>query len=148
MCIRATYAGSIEVKATSLRNLDEETHLSKEDLRATGEAVCASGKVDVIGKVGVTALKRIKGHVDDELLWKCSRCLVGTMVVFSNSEAIMDCLNSWGLGDIKVKHIGGYQYLIEIRDIELFKMLEDLQWSRKFSSMYSLGQRLLNRKSE
>ncbi|KAK8570743.1 hypothetical protein V6N13_103147 [Hibiscus sabdariffa] len=41
----------------------------------------------------------------------------------------MDRLNSWGLGDIKVKHIGGYQYLIEIRDIELFKMLEDLQWS-------------------
>ncbi|KAK8663666.1 hypothetical protein V6N13_083474 [Hibiscus sabdariffa] len=34
-----------------------------------------------------------------------------------------------GVGDIKVKHIDDYQYLIEIRDMELFKMLEDLQWS-------------------
>ncbi|KAK8631691.1 hypothetical protein V6N13_028473 [Hibiscus sabdariffa] len=73
--------------------------------------------------------KRIKGHVDDELLWNYSQCLVGTMGVFSNSEAIMTRLHSWGLGDIKVKHIGGYQYLITINDKELFKMLEDLNWS-------------------
>ncbi|KAK8661492.1 hypothetical protein V6N13_091094 [Hibiscus sabdariffa] len=77
----------------------------------------------------VDKFKRIKGHVDDEQLWNCSHCLVGTMAVFSNSRAIMDRLNSWGLGDIKVKHIGGYQYLIEIKDNELFKMLEDLHWS-------------------
>ncbi|KAL4303527.1 hypothetical protein GQ457_10G010910 [Hibiscus cannabinus] len=77
----------------------------------------------------VDKIKRIKGHVDDEQLWKCSHCLVGTMAVFSNSGAIMDRLNSWGLGEIKVKHIGGYQYLIEIKDNELFKMLEDLHWS-------------------
>ncbi|KAK8516634.1 hypothetical protein V6N13_080727 [Hibiscus sabdariffa] len=78
-----------------MRNLDEATHLSKEDLSAWGEAMCAFGKV-----------------------------VVGTMVVFSNLEVMMDPLNSWGLEDIKVKHIGGYQYLTEIRDMELSRCLK------------------------
>ncbi|KAK8619441.1 hypothetical protein V6N13_133401 [Hibiscus sabdariffa] len=51
------------------------------------------------------------------------------MAAFTGTESIMDRLNSWGMDDVKVKNLGGFQYVIEIKDKDLFRMLEDLKWS-------------------
>ncbi|KAK8617256.1 hypothetical protein V6N13_080174 [Hibiscus sabdariffa] len=73
--------------------------------------------------------KRIQGHVVDEELWELKRSLVGVMGTVCKTSSIISRLQSWGLGEIKVKRLGGKSFLLSFSDDELFTMLEDLEWS-------------------
>ncbi|KAK8663511.1 hypothetical protein V6N13_083327 [Hibiscus sabdariffa] len=73
--------------------------------------------------------KRVIGHIEEETLWKLGRCLIGTMATVCSSSMVEERLNKWGLGEITVKSLGGRDFLIEINDPELYKLLEDLHWS-------------------
>ncbi|KAL4333384.1 hypothetical protein GQ457_07G014110 [Hibiscus cannabinus] len=46
--------------------------------------------------------RKIVGFVDQEDLWKLKRCLVGEMATVCSVKSIVDRLQNWGLGDIKV----------------------------------------------
>ncbi|KAL4284387.1 hypothetical protein GQ457_16G026650 [Hibiscus cannabinus] len=74
-------------------------------------------------------VKRVIGHIEDEDLWKCRRCLVGEMTTVCSVRSIENRLHNWGLGEIKVQRLGGKSYLLSFEDDELFTMLEDLNWS-------------------
>ncbi|KAL4280962.1 hypothetical protein GQ457_03G001400 [Hibiscus cannabinus] len=72
---------------------------------------------------------RVLGHVESEDLWKLNRCLVGEMAIVCSVESIRRRLHDWGLGEINVKRLGGKSFILSIEDVDLFKMLEDLNWS-------------------
>ncbi|KAK8635224.1 hypothetical protein V6N13_023101 [Hibiscus sabdariffa] len=44
-------------------------------------------------------------------------------------ESIRMRLEAWGMGDIKIKRLGGKSFLLSIEDPDLFQMLEDVNWS-------------------
>ncbi|KAL4375969.1 hypothetical protein GQ457_02G030320 [Hibiscus cannabinus] len=73
--------------------------------------------------------RKIQGHVVDEQLWELKRCLVGVMATVCKTSSIISRLQSWGLGEIQVKSMGGKRFLLSFTDDELFTMLEDLEWS-------------------
>ncbi|KAL4291282.1 hypothetical protein GQ457_14G023890 [Hibiscus cannabinus] len=73
--------------------------------------------------------RRINGHLDNEILWQLGKRLVGTMGIVCSAETVRDRLHSWGLGDIKVKSLGGQKFLLQIEDEELLQMLEENNWS-------------------
>ncbi|KAK8573650.1 hypothetical protein V6N13_009738 [Hibiscus sabdariffa] len=50
---------------------------------------------------------RVLGHVEVEDLWKLKRCLVGEMANVCSVESISRRLHEWGLGEIKLKRLGG-----------------------------------------
>ncbi|KAK8703572.1 hypothetical protein V6N13_047226 [Hibiscus sabdariffa] len=72
---------------------------------------------------------KIQGHVENESLWKLSKCLVGSMATDCSVESVKDMLHTWGLGDTKVKSLGGKNFLLQIEDEELLKLLEEQKWS-------------------
>ncbi|KAK8713705.1 hypothetical protein V6N13_148916 [Hibiscus sabdariffa] len=74
-------------------------------------------------------VKRVVGHVEDESLWKLSKCLIGIMATDCNSENVMDRLHKWGLGELEVKSLGSRRFLIVIKDEDLLKTLEENHWS-------------------
>ncbi|KAK8623798.1 hypothetical protein V6N13_065161 [Hibiscus sabdariffa] len=71
----------------------------------------------------------IQGHVENETLWKLTKCLVGTMTTVSSARTVADRLHQWGLGETKVKSMGGKKFLLQIEDDELLKLLEEQKWS-------------------
>ncbi|KAK8637522.1 hypothetical protein V6N13_064941 [Hibiscus sabdariffa] len=71
-------------------------------------------------------VKKIKGHIEEEELWKLQRCLVGEMTTVCSISSISQRLSDWGMGEIKVQRLGGKSFLLTITDDELFMMLEDL----------------------
>ncbi|KAK8560864.1 hypothetical protein V6N13_026299 [Hibiscus sabdariffa] len=73
--------------------------------------------------------KRIQGHIEEETLYKLSKCLVGIMATICNTSRVEERLHDWGLGELVVKNRGGRRFLIEIKDHELFKILEEQNWS-------------------
>ncbi|KAK8626262.1 hypothetical protein V6N13_133913 [Hibiscus sabdariffa] len=97
-------------KVPSTSSQDKAAQVYRDDTSAPGVDIRASCEVSKVG-----SLEDRSGY--------CDATFKG-IKVFSSAEAIMDHLNSWGMGDI-----GGYHYLIEINDKELFKILEDLNWS-------------------
>ncbi|KAK8649255.1 hypothetical protein V6N13_129988 [Hibiscus sabdariffa] len=48
---------------------------------------------------------------------------------FSCSKSVMERLHSWGLGELKIKSMGGRRFLIEVPDEELLRLLEEQNWS-------------------
>ncbi|KAK8676531.1 hypothetical protein V6N13_142105 [Hibiscus sabdariffa] len=72
---------------------------------------------------------RVRGHIESEDLWKLKSCLIGEMSTVCSVENVRHRLHQWGLGDIKVKRLGGKSFILWIEDTDLYKMLEDLQWS-------------------
>ncbi|KAK8707430.1 hypothetical protein V6N13_058491 [Hibiscus sabdariffa] len=45
------------------------------------------------------------------------------------AETIGDGLHGWGLGDTKVKSLGGQKFLLQFEDEELVQLLEEKNWS-------------------
>ncbi|KAL4325630.1 hypothetical protein GQ457_11G000690 [Hibiscus cannabinus] len=74
-------------------------------------------------------LKKITGHVDDEALRRLEKCVIGSTPTACSSENVEDRLHNWGLGDLKVKYLGGKDFLIEFPDEELYKLLEENNWA-------------------
>ncbi|KAK8540423.1 hypothetical protein V6N13_008845 [Hibiscus sabdariffa] len=101
--------------------------ISKSDGKAPIEEIEVVGqkKEMQVGKV----LRKIQGHVIDEELWNLKRCLVGVMASVCKTSSISSRLQSWGLGEINVKSMGGKSFFLSFADDELFTMLEDLEWS-------------------
>ncbi|KAK8707432.1 hypothetical protein V6N13_058493 [Hibiscus sabdariffa] len=87
-----------------------------------------SEKVQMVGKRRV-GLHRVQGHVEEETLCNLQRCLVGFTASESDSFRIQDRLCSWGFGDISVKKLSGRYFLLAFKDVQLFKFLEELNWS-------------------
>ncbi|KAK8586613.1 hypothetical protein V6N13_010201 [Hibiscus sabdariffa] len=75
------------------------------------------------------ARKRVKGHIDNEELWKMRKCLVGEMKTVCTVSSLNDRLHNWGLGEIGVQRMGAKTFLLTIEDEDLFLLLEDLEWS-------------------
>ncbi|KAL4383632.1 hypothetical protein GQ457_15G029640 [Hibiscus cannabinus] len=73
--------------------------------------------------------RRINGHVDNEILWQLGKCLVGTMATVVSAETVRDRLHGWGLGETKVKSLGGQKFLLQFEDEELVKLLAENNWS-------------------
>ncbi|KAE8726403.1 hypothetical protein F3Y22_tig00006992pilonHSYRG00031 [Hibiscus syriacus] len=67
-------------------------------------------------------VNQIVGHVEKEKLEKMRRCSVGEMATVCSVRSIESTLHEWGLGEIKVKRLGGKFFLLIIED-------EDLGWS-------------------
>ncbi|KAE8704160.1 hypothetical protein F3Y22_tig00110458pilonHSYRG00090 [Hibiscus syriacus] len=78
---------------------------------------------------GGESRKEVVGHVDEVELRKLRICLVGVMAVVCSVGSIVDRLQNWGLGEIRVQRLRGKTFLLTIKDEDLFIMLEDLQWS-------------------
>ncbi|KAK8682132.1 hypothetical protein V6N13_054527 [Hibiscus sabdariffa] len=72
--------------------------------------------------------KNFVRHVVNEDLWKFKKCLVGKMATVCSIRSIMNRLDVWGLGEIRVKRMGGKLFLLSIEEDDLYKMLEDVHW--------------------
>ncbi|KAG8491579.1 hypothetical protein CXB51_014853 [Gossypium anomalum] len=81
------------------------------------------------GLVGMKMAGVVQGHVEDELLWKYQKCLVGEVASFYELKSLADRITRMGLGDICVKRIQGNFFLIEIQDEELLEILKQREWS-------------------
>ncbi|KAK8624109.1 hypothetical protein V6N13_065464 [Hibiscus sabdariffa] len=73
--------------------------------------------------------KKLVRHVKNEDLWKFKKCLVDKMATVCSVQSIMNKLDAWGLGEIRVKRMGGKMFLLSIEDDDLYIMLEDVKWS-------------------
>ncbi|KAL1180920.1 hypothetical protein V6Z11_A02G011200 [Gossypium hirsutum] len=71
----------------------------------------------------------VQGHVEDELLWKFQKCLVGKVASFCELKSLADRVARMGLGEICVKRIQGNYFLLEIQDEELWEILKQREWS-------------------
>ncbi|KAG8479497.1 hypothetical protein CXB51_029285 [Gossypium anomalum] len=74
-------------------------------------------------------IKVVQGHVEDELLWKLQKCLVGEVASFCETKSLAERIARMGLGKICVKRIRGNYFLIEILDEELLNILKQREWS-------------------
>ncbi|KAK8618800.1 hypothetical protein V6N13_132779 [Hibiscus sabdariffa] len=72
---------------------------------------------------------RISGHIESEDLWKLKGCLIGEMATVTSVDTVRSRLNDWGMGEIKVKRLGGKCFLLRIEDPNLYKMPKDLHWT-------------------
>ncbi|KAK8624738.1 hypothetical protein V6N13_089625 [Hibiscus sabdariffa] len=125
---RGPHSGNVAVKQGS-RNTFVDKGFKKEDIPPTGNQDVCSLLNGVSLHGGKKFINRFLGHVEEESMWKLSRCLVGTMATVCGKTLIEDKLQNWGLGEIVVKSLGGRKFLIEIKDLELYELLEDLKWS-------------------
>ncbi|KAK8609370.1 hypothetical protein V6N13_061819 [Hibiscus sabdariffa] len=75
--------------------------------------------------------RKVTGYVEDETLWKLQRSLVGFTASDNDSRRISDRLCNWGLGEIKVKKMGGTGrvFLLEIEDKLMYNSLKETGWS-------------------
>ncbi|KAE8658520.1 AP-2 complex subunit beta [Hibiscus syriacus] len=71
----------------------------------------------------------IQGDVDEEVVRKLQKCLVGTMATFCSLSQVEDRLQTGGLGEIKTKFLGGRDFLLQIDDEELYRILKEQNWS-------------------
>ncbi|KAE8704159.1 hypothetical protein F3Y22_tig00110458pilonHSYRG00089 [Hibiscus syriacus] len=78
---------------------------------------------------GGESRKEVVGYVDEVELRKLRICLVGIMAGVCSVGSIVDRLQNWGLGEIRVQRLRGNTFLLTIEDEDLFIILEDLQWS-------------------
>ncbi|KAE8715988.1 hypothetical protein F3Y22_tig00110156pilonHSYRG00126 [Hibiscus syriacus] len=68
-------------------------------------------------------------EVDENIVRKLQKCLVGTMTTVCSSSQVEDKLWTGGLGEIITKFLGGRDFLIEIEDNELHMILKENSWS-------------------
>ncbi|KAL4312316.1 hypothetical protein GQ457_01G010310 [Hibiscus cannabinus] len=101
----------------------------REEKLDKGEFTNGSEKTIAEGMNPELQIRKIKGYVDNENLWKLGKCLVGMMATVCSTESVKDRLHRWGLGDTMVKSLGGQKFLLQIKDEELFKILEEQKWS-------------------
>ncbi|KAL4387838.1 hypothetical protein GQ457_09G008020 [Hibiscus cannabinus] len=82
-------------------------------------------------------LKRVLGHVEEEALKKLEKCLIGTMATVCSTCQVQDHLHAWGLNDVTVKYMGGFDEL----GLNFHPKQSDvpLQSKAKKSVEYSLG---------
>ncbi|KAL4364313.1 hypothetical protein GQ457_04G009840 [Hibiscus cannabinus] len=82
-------------------------------------------------------LKRVLGHVEEEALKKLEKCLIGTMATVCSTCQVQDRLQAWGLNDVTVKYMGGFDEL----GLNFHPKQSDvpLQSKAKKSVEYSLG---------
>ncbi|KAK8648245.1 hypothetical protein V6N13_129005 [Hibiscus sabdariffa] len=73
--------------------------------------------------------ERIKGYVEEEMLWKLQKCLIGYTAVEGDTTRLQDNLCRWGLGEIKIKKMAGRVFLLEIEDVDVYNSLKDSGWS-------------------
>ncbi|KAE8669013.1 hypothetical protein F3Y22_tig00112261pilonHSYRG00067 [Hibiscus syriacus] len=71
----------------------------------------------------------IQGDVDEEVVRKLQKCLVGMMASFCSLSQVVDSLQAGGLGEIKTKFLGGRDYLLQIDDEESYRILKEQNWS-------------------
>ncbi|KAK5818716.1 hypothetical protein PVK06_023660 [Gossypium arboreum] len=81
------------------------------------------------GLVGMKMAGVVQCHVEDELLWKYKKCLVGEVALFYELKSLADRITRMAFGDICVKRIQGNFFLIEIQDEELLEILKQREWS-------------------
>ncbi|PPR96935.1 hypothetical protein GOBAR_AA23729 [Gossypium barbadense] len=84
---------------------------------------------DSSGVAGLKMAEVVQGHVEDELLWKFQKCLVGEVASFCELKSLADKVARMGLGEICVKRIQGNYFLLEIQDKELLEILKQREWS-------------------
>ncbi|KAK8659987.1 hypothetical protein V6N13_050924 [Hibiscus sabdariffa] len=145
--ITVSYA-RFQTRQTFWRRLDprETRNWDKDDKNNTrfakGESSIPGTKEAYINKEGLKQVegdenyedmekKRLKffRHVEEEALWNLKNCLVGDTPNICSIESVRSRLHEWGMGEIKVKRLGGRSFILIIEDMELYMMHEDLQWS-------------------
>ncbi|KAK8553683.1 hypothetical protein V6N13_100522 [Hibiscus sabdariffa] len=101
---------------------------------------------------GEKELKRIEGFIEDEALTKLNKCAVGTMPIVCSISSVEKRLQNWGFGEISIKSMGGRQFLIEFKDLDLFDYLKEQNWSyfleffidvEPWSEVYHLPERII-----
>lgn len=75
---------------------------------------------------GENKIKLIKGHVDDEQLWKLKKCQVRETTTFCG---LIKRIVRSGLGEIIIRRICGRHFLIEIPYDDLLSILKQNDWS-------------------
>ncbi|KAK8696475.1 hypothetical protein V6N13_001609 [Hibiscus sabdariffa] len=105
-------------KKTDTEKIESALRDSKEQDRKDDNSFKKSGKI-----------KRVKGVVHNEDLWKVKRCLVGTMNIVCSVRSIKLRLHEWGLVETNVKRLYGKSYLLDFVNDDLYMMLKDVNWS-------------------
>ncbi|KAE8699091.1 hypothetical protein F3Y22_tig00110596pilonHSYRG00035 [Hibiscus syriacus] len=67
--------------------------------------------------------------IDDDVVQKLQKCLVGTMATVCSSTQVEERLSAGSLGEVKTKFLGESDFLIEIVDDELYRIMEENKWS-------------------
>ncbi|XP_039061946.1 uncharacterized protein LOC120206325 [Hibiscus syriacus] len=70
----------------------------------------------------------IQGVIDEDVVRKLQKCLVGTMATVCSSTHVEDRVRAGGLGEIKIKCLGGRDFLIEFVDDELYTIMKEHKW--------------------
>ncbi|XP_039004721.1 uncharacterized protein LOC120131927 [Hibiscus syriacus] len=73
--------------------------------------------------------RSIQGVIDDEVVRKLQKCLVGTMATVCSSTQVVDRLRVGGLGEVRIKFMGGRDFLLEFVDEELYTFMKEHNWS-------------------
>ncbi|KAE8676761.1 hypothetical protein F3Y22_tig00111582pilonHSYRG01032 [Hibiscus syriacus] len=73
--------------------------------------------------------RSIQGVIDDEVVRKLQKCLVGTMATVCSSTQVVDRLRAGGLGEVRIKFMGGRDFLLEFMDEELYTFMKEHNWS-------------------
>ncbi|KAE8726444.1 hypothetical protein F3Y22_tig00006886pilonHSYRG00006 [Hibiscus syriacus] len=81
------------------------------------------------GRKFYTASGSKAGEVDENAVCKLKKCLVGTMATICSSSQVKDRLRAGGLGEIRIKFLGWRDFLVEIDDDELHRILKESNWS-------------------
>ncbi|KAK8684828.1 hypothetical protein V6N13_040844 [Hibiscus sabdariffa] len=127
-----SFAGTVENKLITNLNPDDkagiDSDVETEPFSKKHKALYEEVQGTRIKRKEV-ASRRIQGHVEEESLWKLSRCLIGTMATDCNTEEVKRRLHNWGLGDLVIKSMGGRRFLIDLNDDELLRLMEEQQWS-------------------
>ncbi|KAL4369086.1 hypothetical protein GQ457_05G026490 [Hibiscus cannabinus] len=115
-----------DITTQQASNKMEET---KGDTCQTGKSTENENDFGEQFKQNTKCSRIIQGHVEEESLWRLSKCLVGTMTMVCSSESVMERLHNWGLGELKIKSMGGHRFFIKVPDEELLRLLEEQNWS-------------------
>ncbi|KAE8704718.1 Polyadenylate-binding protein-interacting protein 9 [Hibiscus syriacus] len=73
--------------------------------------------------------RTIQGVIDDDVVRKLQKCMVDTMATVCSSTQVEERLSAGGLVDVKTKFLGGRDFLIEIVDDELYRIMKGNKWS-------------------
>ncbi|KAG8497351.1 hypothetical protein CXB51_008604 [Gossypium anomalum] len=71
----------------------------------------------------------VQGFVEEELLWKLQRCLVGESATVCDISSMVERLTKFGLGEISLKRIQGRFFLLEVPDVDYLEVLEQNDWA-------------------
>ncbi|KAH1037927.1 hypothetical protein J1N35_039670 [Gossypium stocksii] len=66
--------------------------------------------------------------MEDEMLWKLQRCLVGESTSVCDTRSMTERLTKFGLGEIIVKRMQGRFFFIKVSDEEYMEVLKQNDW--------------------